>query len=247
MEVEGMNVEYAAGPERQPGAWSNLRQPPPGPGDLGRRAARRREELGLNRRQVADRAGMSVLYLEYLEGHPARLTGDALMRLADALRTTPSALLGAGADLPPGRRGPADHPALQGLSPAECRSLLAPGGIGRVAFATPSGLAVLPVNFAMAGANIVFRTGPDTVLAAHGDEEVGFEVDHLDEALAQGWSVLVAGPARRVVRPAELRALKANVAIWPWAGGDREIYVCIVPKQVTGRRIVADGSTAGGG
>lgn len=37
-----------------------------------------------------------------------------------------------------------------------------PGGVGRVAFATAAGTAVLPVNFAMVHGAIVFRTGEGT-------------------------------------------------------------------------------------
>ena len=44
-------------------------------------------------------------YLEYLERYPARPSTESLRRLAAALRTTPAALLGAGADAPHGRSG----------------------------------------------------------------------------------------------------------------------------------------------
>ena len=95
--------------------------PPAGrPGDLGRRLSRRREDLQLSRRQVAELAGLSAPYLEYLETHPALPTQPALRRLAAALRTTPETLLGADASGPPGRAGPAGHPVLQTLTAAEC-------------------------------------------------------------------------------------------------------------------------------
>ncbi|MGX1246953.1 hypothetical protein RKD46_008057 [Streptomyces pseudovenezuelae] len=45
-----------------------------GPGDLGRRLLHRRGELGLTRREVADRAGMAPGYLRYLEESPAAHT-----------------------------------------------------------------------------------------------------------------------------------------------------------------------------
>lgn len=233
-----MSVDDVAGHPPMPDSGTSPRQAPPGPGDLGRRAAWLREELGLSTQQVAERAAMSVPYLEYLEHCPAQPTEAAIIRLAEALQTTPPILLGAAVDLPPGRGRPAGRRALRRLDPAECRRLLAPGGVGRVAYTSAAGPAVLPVNFALASGTVVFRTGQDTVLAAHSDEDVGFEVDHLDEAQAQGWSVLVLGRAHRVTEPAELRALKASIAIWPWAGGDREIYVRIVPTQVSGRRIL---------
>ena len=118
-------------------------------------------------------------------------------------------------------------------------ALLAPGGIGRVAVPAASGPVALPVSFAMAAGTVVFRTAPGTLLAAHADGEAGFEVDHIDDALSQGWSVLVSGQARRVFQPAELAWLRGNVAVWPWPGGDREVYVRITPERITGRRILA--------
>jgi glutamine synthetase len=49
--------------------------------------------------------------------------------------------------------------------------------------------------------------------------------------------VLVRGPAHRVAHPAELRRLQEDAVVWPWAGGEREVYVRIIPREITGRRI----------
>jgi len=106
---------------------------PPDPGDLSKRVARRRAELGLSAAQVAARAGIPLRYLEYLERYPARPTATALRQLAAALRTTPAALLGAGGEVPPGFGRPAGPPVMEKLTPAECRRLIAPGGVGRIA------------------------------------------------------------------------------------------------------------------
>ena len=90
------------------------------PGDLGRRLSRRRNELKLTRRQLAELADVSVPYLEHLETHPALATQAALRQLAVALQTTPETLLGAGTSGPPGRSGHSGHPVLQTLTPVEC-------------------------------------------------------------------------------------------------------------------------------
>jgi nitroimidazol reductase NimA-like FMN-containing flavoprotein (pyridoxamine 5'-phosphate oxidase superfamily) len=208
-----------------------------GPGDLGRRVSRRREDLQLGRRQLAELAGLSVAYLEYLETHPALPTPAALRQLAAALRTTPETLLGAGQGRPPGQAGPSGRPVLQTLTAAECCELLSPGGVGRVAFAATDGPVVLPVNYVMAGQTVIFRTAPDTLLAGYLDGPAGFEVDRLDEALSQGWSVLVTGRAVRVTREAEIRRLEQQASVRPWAGGARDVYVRIIPRKITGRRI----------
>ena len=68
------------------------------------------------------------------------------------------------------------------------------------------------------------------------DGEISFEIDHLDEALTEGWSVLLTGHGRAVVDPSEYEQV-ASLGIAPWAGGRRDTYVVLSPIQVTGRRI----------
>ena len=210
---------------------------PPDPGDLSKRVARRRAELHLSKAQVAARAGMSLRYLEYVERYPARPGGIALRRLAAALQTTPGVLLGARAQVPPAYGRMDRPPVIDKLMPAECRRLIAAGGIGRIAFGTVSGPVVFPVNFAVVAGTIVIRTGEGTIIAGHAAEQVAFEVDHIDEALCQGWSVLVRGQAHRVAHPAELEHMRQDAAIWPWPGDDRDVYVRVIPDTITGRRI----------
>jgi len=223
---------------QQPGTYQSWPSPPD-PGDLSRRVAQRRAELRLTRAQVAQRAGMSVRYLEYLENFPSIPRPAMMRKLAAALRTTPAALLGGGAEVPPGHGGLGVHPVVTKLFPAQCRRLIAPGGVGRIAFSTAVCPVVLPVNFAVVAGTIVFRTGAGTVIGAHGDDKVAFEVDHIDEALGQGWSVLVRGPAHRILQPGELRRVREAVGVVPWPGGERETYVRIVPYEISGRRIEA--------
>lgn len=129
------------------------------------------------------------------------------------------------------------RPALRSLSPEECYELIAGGRIGRVVFSTADGPVAFPVNYAMVGQVVVLRTGADTELAARLDCPVGFEVDHLDEALSQGWSVLVTGRAARVKSERQVRRLEARTGLQPWAGGARDVYVQITPYRITGRRV----------
>ncbi len=215
------------------------------PGDLSARVSQRRRDLKLTQHEVAARAGMSVPYLAYLESHPVTPTAAALRQLAAALQTTPEALLGGGTSRPPrgglgdGAPGDGRGPLLRTLSPQECYELLTPGGVGRVVFETSDGPAVLPVNFAMTGRTVVLRTAADTALAARLDCQVGFEVDRLDEALSQGWSVLITGHAAEVTREERIRRLESQLALRPWAGGARDVYVQITSHRISGRRILS--------
>jgi hypothetical protein len=128
---------------------------------------------------------------------------------------------------------------LEVLSTAECRAYLAPGGVGRFLFTAARGPVAMPVNYRMLGDDIIFRTtAPASADAGAGPGQVSFEVDQLDDALSEGWSVLVSGAARPVSAQPELDEVKA-LAIDPWAGGDRDVYVRIVAREVTGRRIRA--------
>jgi nitroimidazol reductase NimA-like FMN-containing flavoprotein (pyridoxamine 5'-phosphate oxidase superfamily) len=127
--------------------------------------------------------------------------------------------------------------ALRTLSPAECYGLLEAGGIGRVGFASADGIMMLPVNFAVSGKAIIFRTAPDTLLAVYADRRVGFEADHLDQAHRDGWSVLVQGHARTVTDEREVKRLEDRTHLEPWAGGARDVYVRITPTRISGRCI----------
>jgi len=134
-------------------------------------------------------------------------------------------------------------PVLEELSAEECLKLISPDGVGRIGFTTPSGPVVLPVNYTMHQEAILFRTafgGPMDEDLNSGIEDlefkVAFEVDHIDTATREGWSILVQGPAHRVSAEDELAAVRDS-APESWAGGERRLYIRIAPVQLTGRRI----------
>ncbi|GAA2377953.1 helix-turn-helix domain-containing protein [Streptomyces carpaticus] len=213
--------------------------PADGRGDLGRRAAARRSELGLSRAEVAQRAGFAEEYLAHLEEHPGVVPGTAtLLRLAGALRTSVPALLGGEQDLPPGLGQAAAHPELVELTEQECRERLGRHGVGRIALYTEHGPAVLPVNYTVVDGSVVYRTAHGSTPGQAVGQEVAFEVDHVDEAMSRGWSVLVVGRALQVGAPEEeVRRLAREARSEPWAGGERELWVRVQPERVTGRRI----------
>ncbi|MFE9354885.1 pyridoxamine 5'-phosphate oxidase family protein [Streptomyces olivaceoviridis] len=177
-------------------------------------------------------------YLAYLEDQPADPSFATLIRLADALGTTVAALRGGGMDLPPGQGYALLHPQLRDLAPEECHTLLSTHGVGRISVSASDGRpAIVPVNYEIVDDAIVFRTAPDSVAAAAAETEVAFEVDHVDDALSQGWSVLAVGPASVVTEPEAVRRLAQQAHTTPWAGGEREMWVSIRPTSLTGRRI----------
>ncbi len=207
--------------------------------DIGRRVREQRERMGLSRAETAEQAGLALEYLVYLETSPdCSPSQAALIQLAAALDTSVRALSGAGLSVPPGQRGAAANPVLTTLSADECRALVARGGVGRVLVVEPGrGPVAIPVNYRMDGEDVVFRTGGGTLIAdSLGQGSVSFDVDHLDDALAEGWSVLLTGKASVITEPDELDHAR-SLGIEPWAGGDRATYVRLHVDQVTGRAI----------
>ena len=223
--------------DRTPSTGATTRPPSPH-SDIGRRIEHRRDELGLTLQETAERAGTAPGYIQYLEQQPTAAPGIGLLiRLADALETTVAALRGGDADLPPGIGRAALHPQWNELTTEECRARLSTHGVGRLAVSTPEGPVIVPVNYSVIDGAVVFRTAPHTTPAAAAGTQVAFEVDRIDDALSQGWSVLVRGPAREVTDPDAIRRLEELAYSAPWAGGERNLWVCIDPVGITGREI----------
>ncbi|MGP4114330.1 helix-turn-helix domain-containing protein [Streptomyces sp. 4N509B] len=186
---------------------------------------------------MASRAGVAPGYVRYVEEHPGVPDTASLRRLATALETSASTLLGGGVSQPPGLGQAAANAELREMDPDECRARLSGHGVGRVAVATDHGLAVVPVNYTVVDGAVVYRAAPGSVPALAAGKDVAFEVDHIDDALSMGWSVLVAGRAREVTDPAETQRLEKTMHTTPWAGGDRPLWVRVDPARLTGRRI----------
>jgi len=207
-------------------------------GDLARRVAHRRQALGLSQREVARRAGMVPGYLDYLEQSPAvALPRGSLIRLAGALETTVDYLRGGEVDRPPGPGHAGPHPHLDVLSKEECEARLAGGGVGRFVFLAEQGPIALPINFRLVEGDVVFRTRAEGELAAAAGTTVGFETDRIDEAMSEGWSVLITGRARLIQESNELRKIIGLGDIEPWPGGHRDALIRIETATISGRRI----------
>lgn len=117
------------------------------------------------------------------------------------------------------------------LDAETCRDLLVTDSVGRVAFTTPTGPRIVPVNFVVSGNAVVFRTGCYTELAAYGPgERLAFEIDHLDNERRRGWSVIALGRGERAPETEEADPQ-------PWAEGEKSILMRLAWETLTGRRI----------
>ena len=126
---------------------------------------------------------------------------------------------------------------LEELSRSECLQLLGHQYIGRVVVTMGALPVALPVNFAMLGDDVVFRTGEGGKLdAAARGAVVAFEVDSFDAISHTGWSVLVTGPAAELTDREDVAAA-LRLPLRAWAGGPRDHFVRITSTLVSGRRI----------
>jgi hypothetical protein len=65
---------------------------------------------------------------------------------------------------------------------------------------------------------------------------VAFQVDHFDESLGSGWSVMAVGLAEEITDPDEIAAAR-RLGLKPFAAGVRSHFVWIRPEFVSGRRV----------
>lgn len=126
---------------------------------------------------------------------------------------------------------------MEHLSQAECWELLACTPVGRIGVLVDSAPEIYPVNHAVDGQTIVFRTEQGQKLRGlDRSPSVCFEVDAYDPTTSTGWSVLVKGRAREVTAADEERRL-LSLDLRYWSIGPKPHWVRIEPVQVTGRRI----------
>lgn len=119
----------------------------------------------------------------------------------------------------------------------ECLALLAADDFGRIGILEGASPLILPVNYALDGEAIIFRSGEGSKLAAARRTAACFEIDGHDSARHEGWSVVARGRLEEVT-PYEGPALERLAALpHPWADGDRGHVLRMVIASVQGRRV----------
>jgi len=126
---------------------------------------------------------------------------------------------------------------LVALDRTECLQLLATVPVGRLIFTEGALPTVKIMNFMLAGDLIVLRTAPGTAAARKAaGSVVAFEADALEAATSSGWSVTVTGWAE-LVTDENASATYGELALAPWAPGDRPQFITIRTDVVRGQRI----------
>ena len=128
---------------------------------------------------------------------------------------------------------------LERISRDECVELLATQEVGRLVVIDGDRALVFPVNYAMDGDAVVFRTAAGIKLSKARHHRVTFEVDETDQGTRSGWSVVVQGVAQEVTNfdAVDVVTRLTELKIGSWAPGDKPHVMRIVPLQITGRRV----------
>lgn len=115
-----------------------------------------------------------------------------------------------------------------------CLTLLERGTLGRLAFLTDGQPDVAPINYRYHAGAVVFRTGRGRLLDIVHLASAAFEVDGIDED--GPWSVVVRGRVQEATVPEDIELLR-SLPLRPMAPGERDHYVRILPRVITGRRL----------
>ncbi|QBJ95854.1 pyridoxamine 5'-phosphate oxidase family protein [Rhodococcus sp. ABRD24] len=122
------------------------------------------------------------------------------------------------------------------LTEQESWEQLRTGRLGRLVVVIDGTPEIYPVNYAVREDKVYFRTAEGDKLAeitVH--PQVAFQADHADDTA--GWSVVVHGAARTLVRFDEINAAEA-LDLQSWVPTDKFNFVEIRPTSITGRRFV---------
>lgn len=135
---------------------------------------------------------------------------------------------------------------LEVLDRRTCLSLLGEGVIGRLAVVAGGAPHILPVNYVLAGEELMFRSGPGTKLRAAERAPACLEIDSFDAETRTGWSVVASGRLEEITEhQATLLAEAKRLPIEPWAGGPKLHWLRLIPSRITGRRVLAGARSDG--
>lgn len=129
---------------------------------------------------------------------------------------------------------------LRPMSTTTCleRIRLHPLRIARVAIIVGGRPEVIPVNYAIDVGHLVMRTdGGLLARRAEARAPVAIEIDDVNVAWREGWSVVIHSTLEAVTDPEECARLAA-LPLHPWAGGDRDHFVRVALTDITGREIL---------
>lgn len=124
------------------------------------------------------------------------------------------------------------------MSRDECWELLRSNEFGRLAFHLTGEVHIVPLNYATDREVLLFRTSQgNKLLGVVMQSDVAFEIDGF--AQDEAWSVIVRGDARVLEKRDDRERAEAS-RLRSWIPTDKEVFVEIIPEEITGRRFDLD-------
>lgn len=122
----------------------------------------------------------------------------------------------------------------QVLTQDECWARLAGAEFGRLAYHLADEVHIAPVNYAVEDGAILFRTAEGSkLLGVVMNEDVAFEIDHIDDGDDVAWSVVARGKARILEGDAARAA--DHLRLRPWVDAQKFNVVAIKVDEISGR------------
>jgi nitroimidazol reductase NimA-like FMN-containing flavoprotein (pyridoxamine 5'-phosphate oxidase superfamily) len=129
-----------------------------------------------------------------------------------------------------------EAPGMNNLTEDDCWRLLSLADVARIAVVTTEDLEIFPVNIAVDGPSIIFRTAEGTKLAATTTaDRVVVEVDGFDADKGVAWSVVVKGDAEAIESRSDIARIQ-KLPLHSWHEGFKDRFVRVRPGDVQGRR-----------
>ncbi|MEI2819142.1 MAG: pyridoxamine 5'-phosphate oxidase family protein [Marmoricola sp.] len=118
------------------------------------------------------------------------------------------------------------------LTPEQCWEKLRAQEFGRLAYHLGDEVHITPINYAVDGQTLLFRTAEGSkLLGIVMNSDIAFEIDEFSDDAAS--SVIIRGTARKLEEDEEHRS--EGVPLRPWVPTLKYNVVEITPKEITGR------------
>jgi hypothetical protein len=134
-------------------------------------------------------------------------------------------------------------PGVVTLNHKECWELLTSVTVGRLAVLIGKQPEIFPINYAVDGGTLVFRSAAGSKLDAALAGPVGVEADGLDAETRTAWSVMIRAEAMMIDSEDGLLA-PVILRLFPWHSGPNDHFVRIIPNDVSGRLFTVEEQAA---
>ena len=128
-----------------------------------------------------------------------------------------------------------EHEPMRILSEEQCWERLDQHEFGRMAFHLADEVHIAPINYAVDGKRLVFRTAEGSkLLGVVMNEDVAFEIDEVVEEEEHAWSVIARGKAS--ILEGEQARDADNLRLRPWIASEKFNVVAIDVDEISGRQ-----------